>query len=60
MTQTKFLSIREEARCGPLTEHCLRLMLARGELPGVYSGRKFLVNHDRLLEQLGAVGGDSE
>lgn len=60
MTQTKFPSIRETARRGPLSEHCLRLMLARGELPGVFSGRKFLVNYGKLLEQLGAAGGDSE
>lgn len=50
--QTKFPSIRETARRGPLSEHCLRLMLAQGKLPGVYSGKKFLVNYDRLLEQL--------
>jgi hypothetical protein len=29
-------------------------MLKRNELPGVYSGKKFLVNYDRLLEQLDA------
>ena len=51
---TKFPSIREAAKRGPLSEYCLRLMLARGELPGVYSGKKFLVNYDRLLEQLDA------
>ena len=51
---TKFPSIRETAKRGPLSEYCLRLMLARGELPGVYSGKKFLVNYDRLLEQLDA------
>lgn len=48
----KFPSIREAARRGPLSEYCLRLMLKGGKLPGVYSGRKFLVNYDRLLEQL--------
>lgn len=49
---TKFPSIREAAKRGPLTEHCLRLMLKRGNLPGIYSGRKFLVNYERLMEQL--------
>ncbi len=49
-----FPSIRETARRGPLSEYCLRLMLKRNELPGVYSGKKFLVNYDRLLEQLDA------
>lgn len=51
-TNYKFPSIRETARLGPLSEHCLRLMLKQGNLPGVYSGKKFLVNYDRLLEQL--------
>ena len=49
-------SIREVAKQGPLTEYCLRLMLKQGTLPGVYSGKKFLVNYDALLEQIGAKG----
>lgn len=52
ISQKKFPSIRETARRGPLSEHCLRLMLKGGKLPGVYSGKKFLVNYERLLEQL--------
>lgn len=55
--QVKFPSIRETAARGPLSEHCLRLMLKQGKLPGVYSGRKFLVNYDGLLEQLSVKGG---
>ncbi len=51
-TNEKFPSIREAAKRGPLSEYCLRLMLKQNLLPGVYSGRKFLVNYDRLLEQL--------
>lgn len=50
----KFPSIRGSAKRGPLSEYCLRLMLKQGTLPGVYSGKKFLVNYDRLLEQLNA------
>lgn len=53
---TKFTSIRETARRGPVSEYLLRLWLKQGKLPGVYSGRKFLVNYDRLLEQLDASG----
>ena len=49
---TKFPSIREAAARGPLSEYCLRLMLKEGKLPGIYSGRKFLVNYEKLLEQL--------
>lgn len=51
----KFPGIREAARRGPLSEYCLRLMLKQGNLPGVFSGRKFLVNYERLLEQLEEV-----
>lgn len=48
----KFPSIREAARRGPVSEYLLRLWLKQGKLPGVYSGKKFLVNYERLLEQL--------
>lgn len=56
----KFPSIREAAKRGPLSEYCLRLMLKQGKLPGVFSGRKFLVNYERLLEWLDAEGGNVE
>ena len=49
---TKFPSIREAARRGPVSEYLLRLWLKQGKLPGVYSGKKFLVNYGKLLEQL--------
>lgn len=57
MNQEKFPSIREAARRGPLSEYCLRSMEKQGKLPGVYSGKKFLVNYAKLLEQLDAEGG---
>ncbi len=60
MDKTKFPSIRETAKRGPLSEYCLRLMQKQGKLPGVYSGKKFLVNYARLLEQLDAEGGNVE
>lgn len=50
---TKFPSIRAVAKRGPISEYGLRLMLKQGTLPGVYSGRKFLVNYPALLVQLG-------
>ena len=59
-TTNNFPSIRETAKRGPLTEHCLRLMLKQGKLPGVYSGKKFCVNYNALLEQLGASGREAE
>lgn len=61
MTESvKFPSIREAAKLGPLSEYCMRLMLKQGKLPGVYSGKKFLVNYERLLEQLNTAGGAAE
>lgn len=60
MDKTKFPSIRETTKRGPLSEYCLRLMQKQGKLPGVYSGKKFLVNYDRLLRDLDAEGGATE
>lgn len=54
-----FKTIRQTAKDGPLSEYCLRLMQKRGELPGVYTGNRFLVNYDRFLEQLNRAQGRS-
>lgn len=48
----RFMSIREVARTGILSEYTLRLMEKQKQLPCVYTGRKCLVNFDRLVEQL--------
>lgn len=47
---TQFKTIRQTAAMGILSEHHMRLLLAQGKLPGVYSGNRFKVNV-RLLEQ---------
>ena len=47
-----FKTIRETAR-----EGSLRLMCARGTLPGFYVGRRYLVNVDALIEQLSSMQG---
>lgn len=54
MTETipKFPTIRQTAKTGILSEHSLRLMVAQGRCPGIYSGNRFLVNYDLLVEQL--------
>ena len=49
-TTTEFCTIRQAASRGYLSERNLRLLLAQGKLPGVYSGNRFKVNV-RLLEQ---------
>ena len=48
----RFLTIREVAATGILSEHHLRLMAKRGELPGVYAGNRFKVNYPLLIEKL--------
>lgn len=49
----KFETIREFAARGILTEHCLRLMVRAGEVPGIQSGNRFLINTLAFLKQLG-------
>lgn len=48
----KFPTIRGAAAMGPLSEHTLRQMLRRGELPGFYIGSHYRVNYEMLLEML--------
>ena len=51
-TTTEFCTIRQAAARGYLSEHHLRLLLAQGKLPGIYSGNRFKVNMHLLAEQL--------
>lgn len=55
MSVPRFMTIRQTAKEGPLSEYCLRAMQKRGELPGVFSGNRFLVNYDRLLDRLNGL-----
>lgn len=48
----KFLTIRETARAGILSEHHLRLLEKQGRLPGIRAGNRFKVNVAMLIEQL--------
>lgn len=50
----KFETIRKAAALPevPIGESCLRGMVKRGECPGIYSGTRFLVNVDALLDLL--------
>lgn len=47
-----FKTIRQTAATGIISEHYLRLLVARGECPGIRSGNRFLVNVTALCEQL--------
>lgn len=51
---SKFLTIRETAKIGILSEYQLRMMHQQGRLPGIYSGTRFKVNLNLLMEQLDA------
>ncbi len=48
----KFKTIRQTAALGFISEHYLRLLVAQQKCPGIYSGNRFLVNLDALVEQL--------
>ncbi len=48
----RFLTIREVARTGILSEHHLRLLEKEKKLPGVFAGNRFKVNYPLLVEQL--------
>lgn len=52
--EQKFQTIRQTAKLGILSEYNLRLRLAQGKLPGVYTGNRFLVNAPMLIERLDA------
>ena len=51
----EFKTIRQTAALGILTEHRLRLMEKAGELPGIHTGNRFMVNVDMLKEKLEAA-----
>ena len=50
----KFMTIREVAQTGLISEHYLRLREKQHRLPCVYSGKKCMVNYPLLVEQLDA------
>ncbi len=47
-----FMTIRECAQTGILSEHHLRLLAKQNRLPGIYTGNRFKVNYPLLVEQL--------
>lgn len=52
----RMVTIRQAARLGPLSEYTLRILEKQKKLPCIYSGRRCLINYDRLLEMLGGLG----
>ena len=51
----KYLTIRQTAERGIITEFQLRKMLRAGELPGFYSGKTYKVNVPMLIDKLDAM-----
>ncbi len=47
-----YQTIREVAQSGLISEHYLRKMVCKGDCPGFYSGNRFLVNVDKLVQKL--------
>ena len=47
-------TVRKTAASGIISEHYLRMLIAKGECPGIYSGNRFLVNVNALEEMLEA------
>ena len=50
--EKRFLSIRETAKTGIISEHHLRQMVAQGQAPGFYVGSHFRVNVPMLIDKL--------
>lgn len=57
-TVAVYHSIRETAKLTGLSEYYLRQQQKVGAVPGIYSGKKFLVNVPSLLESLVASTGE--
>ena len=52
MTDKTFMTIRETAKTGILSEHALRIMQKQGKIPYVMCGTKCLINYPLLVEML--------
>lgn len=53
--QDNYLTIRQTAAKGIISEFQLRSMLRAGELPGFYSGNTYKVNVPMLIDKLNAI-----
>ena len=52
MNTIRFMTVRQVARTGLISEYRLRLLVAQGKVPGVYSGNRFLINYDQFIDML--------
>lgn len=52
---TSFLTIKQTAKEFRISENALRGMQKRGELPGFFSGSRFYVHAEMLMEKLDSL-----
>lgn len=57
-TVAVYHSIRETAKITGVSEYCIRQLKKAKAVPGIYSGKKFLVNLPSFLESLAASKGE--
>lgn len=50
--ENNFMTIRQVARTGLVSEHYLRLRQKQGRLPGFFSGTRFIVDYSALVDLL--------
>ena len=50
--QPEYLTLRQTAKLGIVSEYALRLMDARGELPVIHVGNRTYVNKEDFIEQM--------
>ena len=51
----RMMTIRQVAQQGVLSEYTLRLLEKQNRLPCIYTGRRCLVNYNRLVELLNTL-----
>lgn len=54
-----YMTIRQTAATGLISEHHIRRLVAAGACPGIRSGSRFLVNFEQLTAQLEQESRDS-
>ena len=52
MNEKVFMTIREVAKTGILSEHTIRMMVKAGEVPHIKVGNRILINYPKFIEQL--------
>ena len=51
----RFVTVKQLASMGILSEYCIRRMLKEGKLPAIYSGKKALINFETFCSQLNSL-----